>query len=105
MANNLPTVSTPLPRDLQQFIQRVREALDGGGIDAVVTARQLVASGIASSSTAGDIKPVFGPVETPRAPTNVSAAGALASIIVSWGSVTYKGHAYSEIWAHTSDTI
>ena len=45
MANNLPTVSSPLPRDLQQFVQRVREALDGGGVDAVLTARKLSSCG------------------------------------------------------------
>lgn len=96
----LPSVTSPLPRDLQQFVQRVREALDGSGPDAVVTARQLIASGIAGVGTGGGIvAPNPGVIDTPRAPRNVSAAGALATIIVSWDSANYSGHAYAEIWA------
>jgi len=96
----LPSVTSVIPRDLQQFVQRVREALDGSGPDAVVTARQLIASGIASSGTGGGIAaPNPGVIDTPRAPRNVSASGALATIIVSWDSANYSGHAYAEIWA------
>ena len=101
----LPTVTSPLPRDLQQFVQRVREALDNGGPDAVVTARQLIAAGVVGSSTSGGITPIGGTIETPRAPSGLTASGALASIIVSWNGPQYKGHAYTEIWAHTSDVI
>ena len=98
---NLPSVSSPLPRDLQQFIRRVREALDGGGPDAVVTARQLIATGLVKGvgGSNGIVAADQAVVETPRAPRNVATAGALASIIVSWASPNYKGHAYAEIWA------
>ena len=96
----LPSVTSAIPRDLQQFVQRVREALDGSGPDSVVTARQLIASGIASAGSGGGIvSPTPGVIDTPRAPRNVSAAGALATIIVSWDSANYSGHAYAEIWA------
>ena len=107
MANNLPTVSSPLPRDLQQFVQRVREALDGGGIDSVITARKLVAAGLITTNVSGNINPVVNPIviEAPRPPSNLSASGAHANIIVSWDAPTYQGHAYSEIWAHTSNVI
>jgi hypothetical protein len=105
----LPTVTSPLPRDLQQFLQRVREALDEKGPDAVVTARQLIASGIAqaasSGSVSGGFQPVAGAVESPRPPSNLSASGALASVILSWDAPTYKGHAYTEVWAHTLDLL
>ena len=102
---NLPSVISPLPRDLQMFIQRVREALDGGGEDAVVTARQLIAAGVVEGKSGGGFAPVNGPVYSPRPPRNLSAAGALANIILSWDAPTYKGHAYTEVWAHTSDVI
>ena len=101
----LPTVTSPLPRDLQQFVQRVREALDSGGPDAVVTARQLIAAGVVESTTGGGITPIGGTIETPRTPSGLTASGALASVIVSWNGPQYKGHAYTEIWAHTSDVI
>jgi hypothetical protein len=96
---NLPTVSSPLPRDLQQFIQRVREALDGGGLDGAVTARQLVAAGIAGFGTGGVTTTSGNIVETPRPPTGLTASGALANIIATWDAPTYSGHAYTEIWA------
>ena len=99
MANNLPTVTSPLPPDLQQFILRVREALDGGGPDAVVTARKLFAANIAAPTPTGDIAPVTGTIETPRAPTGLTASAALASVILNWASPNYKGHSYTEIWA------
>ena len=107
MANNLPTVSSPLPRDLQQFVQRVREALDGGGVDAVLTARKLVAAGLITTNVSGNINPVVNPIviEVPRPPSNLSASGAHASIIVSWNAPTYQGHAYTEVWAHTANVI
>lgn len=102
---NLPTVTSPLPRDLQQFLQRVREALDSGGPDAVVTARQLIVAGVVGGTISGGITPIGGTVEAPRAPSGLTASGALASIIVSWSGPQYKGHAYTEIWAHTSDLV
>ena len=105
----LPSVTSPLPRDLQQFLQRVREALEESGPDAVVTARQLIASGIAqaasSGSVSGGFEPVVGTIESPRPPANLSASGALASVILSWDAPTYKGHAYTEVWAHTADLL
>jgi hypothetical protein len=96
----LPSVTSSIPRDLQQFILRVKETLEGTGPDAMVSARQLIAAGIAEGIGNGGITaPVSDVVDPPRAPTGVSAAGALATIIVSWNSPAYRGHAYSEIWA------
>lgn len=106
MANNLPTVTSPLPRDLQQFVQRVREALDGGGTEAVVTARQLIAAGVVKAKTDGTLTAVTETtVFASSPPTSLTATGALASILVSWNPPTYSGHAYTEIWAHTADVI
>ena len=100
MANNLPSVTSPLPRDLQVFIQRVREAIDGGGLDGLVTARQMVVAGLASFSN-GVVTSTASPVEPPRPPTGLAGSGALASVIVSWDGPTYSGHSYTEIWAAT----
>ena len=102
---NIPSVSSPLPRDLQQFVQRVREVLDGGGADAVVTARQLIAAGVVKNRSGGGFAPVNGIIEAPRAPRDLSTSGALANIIVAWTAPNYSGHAYTEVWAHTSDVI
>ena len=90
---SLPTVTSDIPRDLRQFLDRVRENINGRGEDELVTVRKLVAAGIAeytggtlSSSTDGTYYP------TPPAPTGVSADGALANIIVTWDQPAYNGH-------------
>jgi uncharacterized coiled-coil protein SlyX len=96
----LPSVSSDIPRDLRMFLDRVREAINGTGLDSVVTARQLAAAGIISYS-GGTIVPPFGSqlVTAPVRPQNVEASGALANIIVTWDKPNYSGHAYAEIWA------
>ena len=101
----LPSVTSPLPPDLNQFIQRVREAIDGGGMDGLITARQMVVAGIASFSASGISSPSVQITETPSSPSGLTAAGALGNVILNWGTPTYKGHAYTEVWAHTSDVI
>ena len=106
VSRDLPAVTSPLPRDLQQFVQRVREALDSGGDNAVVTARQLIVAGLASTNSTGHLTTVVdNTIQNPSPPTNLSASGAMANIIVSWNAPTYSGHAYTEIWAHTSDNL
>jgi hypothetical protein len=95
----LPTVSSDIPRDLRQFVERVREALNGTGQDEIVTVRKLVAAGIASYSNGGVSVPVNNNYSYPPAPSGVEASGALANIIVTWGKPIYAGHAYAEIYA------
>ena len=97
----LPTVTSNIPRDLRTFVDRVREALDTGGPDAVITARQLVAAGVATYT--GNVLGPAGSVRysTPPRPQNVEAEGALANIMVTWDKPVYTGHAYAEIWAST----
>lgn len=108
MPKQLPTVTSNIPRDLRQFVERVREAINGTGDEAIVTVRQLVAAGIASY---GGGKLTFdgsgngvGEYVYPATPTGLSATGALASVIVSWDSPSYTGHAYTEIWAASRTT-
>ena len=98
---NLPSVTSPLPRDLQMFVQRVREAIDGGGLDGLVTARQMVASGVASFSNGAISSPAASRIDAPSPPTNLTGSGALANIVLSWDSPTYVGHSFTEVWAAT----
>ena len=96
---NLPSVTSPLPRDLQIFVQRVREAIDGGGLDGLVTARQMVASGVASFSNGSISSTAASRIDAPSPPTNLTGSGALANIVLSWDSPTYAGHSFTEVWA------
>ena len=98
---NLPSVTSPLPRDLQMFVQRVREAIDGGGLDGLVTARQMVVAGIAEIANGTVTSATATIVGAAKSPTGLAGSGALASVILSWAAPTYSGHAYTEIWAAT----
>ena len=98
---NLPSVTSPLPRDLQMFVQRVREAIDGGGLDGLVTARQMVAAGIAGITNGTVTSAAASVIGTPTPPTGLAGSGALASVILTWNGPTYSGHAYTEVWAAT----
>ena len=98
---NLPSVTSPLPRDLQLFVQRVREAIDGGGLDGLVTARQMVVAGIAGITNGTVTSAAASVIGTPTPPTGLAGSGALASVILTWNGPTYSGHAYTEVWAAT----
>jgi hypothetical protein len=97
----LPTVSSDIPRDLRQFLERVRETIGGRGEDELVTVRKLVASGIADYQ-AGQLLPGQGDTGEyvpPPAPQNLQASGALANISLTWDEPAYLGHSYTEVWA------
>ena len=97
---SLPTVTSDIPRDLRQYLDRVRENIDGVGLDEIITARKLIAAGLAQY-TGGNLSTTTGGTQysTPPAPLNLDADGALLNIIVTWDKAVYNGHAYTEIWA------
>lgn len=98
--SRLPHVVSQIPRDLRSFLDRVREAFSGEGLDRVVTARDLVEAGIANnqggSLTPGQANTSW---DTPPGPTGVTCSGALASVLVQWDAPAYAGHSHAEIWA------
>ena len=50
----LPTVTSKIPSDLRQFLDRVREAF-GVGMQRVVTAQELVDLGVAATGPGGTL--------------------------------------------------
>lgn len=106
----LPQVVSNIPRDLRQFVDRVREALTGAGYDRFVTAQELIDSGVASGTPGGGLAgggstggtDVYG---TPPAPTGLTASGALAAILVQWDDPLYSGHAHAEIWSAAENNL
>ena len=98
--SNLPTVTSNIPQDLRNFLDRVRDKFNSVNDDQLITARSLIAAGIAAR-TRGYLGPAvtrdtYGP---PPAPTNLEATGAMINIILSWDENYYPGHAYTEVWA------
>jgi len=95
----LPTITSNIPRDLRTYLDRVREAMNGNGLDDLVTARQLVAAGIAQYNGGLTLAPGEVVAGTPLRPSNVEANGAFANIMITWDKPAYQGHSYAEIWA------
>ena len=105
MSSKLPFISSDIPRDLRSFLDRVRELLSGTGPERVVRAKDLISAGIATSGPAGTLIPGPPKVGPPSIPLNVSASGAIATIIITWDPPTYSGHAYAEIWTAPTNDI
>jgi hypothetical protein len=98
ISNSLPSIVSPLPRDVRVFLDRVRDSLGG---EALMTKKDLVAFGLldsqdivlpAPSDVAVDV------IDTPSVITNLEASGAFRSIIITYDPVVYLGHSYTEIW-------
>jgi hypothetical protein len=107
VSRKLPSVTSDIPRDLRQFIDRVREILSGNTADRYVTAREIVRSGAADVGPGGalvapDVKKKS---ETPAQPQNFTAAGALQNIILTWDNPNYVGHAHAEIYRSATDGV
>jgi hypothetical protein len=101
MSDNLPSVTSQIPRDLRTFLDRVRDTLRASGGRRILTADQLVGLGIASIDPQGNLRPTTGTggfLPTPPAPTNVAATAAIQNIIVEWDTPNYRGHSYAEVW-------
>ena len=103
MSKKLPFVTSDIPRDLRSFLDRVRELVSGSGADRLLSANDLVGSGLATVDGAGNIKPPpAGFVGTPPPPTNVAATAAIRNIIVTWDNPAYVGHAHAEVWGSST---
>ncbi len=115
------TVSSTAKGQERRFQESVKENLDillghrGDKLDKAVTFRDLLDAGVVrlpSSITLWDGDPgIFDPfpedpeLAIPPAPTNLQASGAFQNIILTWDLQRYKGHAFVEIWSHTSDSL
>ncbi len=108
MSKNLPTVTSSIPRDLRNFVDRLRDIVNGNGTSRLVSVDDLVTSGIANVSASGLLSAtvqegvVYG---APPAPTNVAASAAVQNVIVTWDAPAYVGHAYAEVWGASTDDI
>lgn len=106
----------------KRFGETVKEGLDvlmghrGSPLDRAVTFKDLVDTNLvriksnASQSllgTSSGFVPVTetGGIQAPPAPTSLTASGAFQNIILTWDLKNYVGHAFVEVFRHTSDSI
>jgi len=110
MANwgGLPSIVSALPNDLRNFLQRVKETLDGAmtGNSRFVTVGDLVNGNVAALDTYGNVitnnNQAFD-FSPPPAPTNLTAVGAITTIMLQWDDPLYANFAYAEIWRASVD--
>lgn len=106
MRKSLPTVTSQIPRDLRTFLDRLRDFIgDSAGRDRLLTADELATAGVISLDNSGNISPASAYFGTPPAPTNVLANPAVNTVIITWDSPLYTGHAYAEVWSSNTDDI
>jgi len=104
VSKKLPFVTSDIPRDLRSFLDRLRELVAGSGGDRLLSANDLVGSGLATVDGSGNIKAPLTFVATPPAPTNVEATAAIRNIIVAWDNPAYVGHAHAEVWGSSTSS-
>jgi hypothetical protein len=86
----------------------LRDIVNGGGANKLISAQDLVTAGIADLTKSGILSAVvpegvvYGP---PPAPTNVAASAAIQNVIVTWDDPAYPGHAYAEVWGASTDNL
>lgn len=106
MSNKLPSVTSDIPRDLRNFIDRLREVISSSGTDRFVTAQDLINGGLADAGTNGTLVPIKkGVIATPPAPQNLTVTGSVNSIFVEWDNPTYFGHDYTEVYSGGTDVL
>lgn len=119
----IPTVND-LPSTVRA-VSQIKEYLEtwngqrGSQVDAAVTWRDLIGTGIAAIKIGGtaytggagpgniNVGPV-GPqndVTIPPAPTHLTAMGAIGNIILAWDRPGFHNFAYTEIWRSPADDI
>jgi hypothetical protein len=118
----------PQPTDLPsaiRAIQQIKEVLEtrngnrGSKVDAAVTFRDLIGSGIAAinlngKSYTGTVDPgngnvvPVGPqndVTIPPSPTGLRLMGAITNVIIAWDRPNFRNFGYTEIWRSATNNL
>lgn len=122
---SIPAVSSANLQSVASAIKMlldVREGRAGDPLDANVTYRDLLQSGLAQlrggwTINSGSPSPVipagsdpdgYNPVldfTTPPAPTGFTATGLFAVVQLQWTRPTYRNHSYAEVWRSSTNVI
>lgn len=107
----------------KKFAETIKESVDsllgqrGDILDKAVTVKDLVESGLATipagaqrySGASNGLAPVGSNVnlniQSPNAPTNLTASGAFQNILLAWNLTPYNGHSAVFVYRHTSDSL
>ena len=110
---NLPSVVSEVPRDLRDWINRVRETLeraeDSQGAASTTTVINYYGPGGGGGDGGtpwqpGDPLPCGNPV-SPPAPTGLTVDAGFGFFLLTWDMPTYCGHSYTEVWGLRNDDL
>lgn len=110
MSDRLPTVTSPIPRDLRVYLDRLRDILAAQGEAKFVTMGDLARIASSGSSSGSGSSGAGGgggglPAVPPPAPIGLLATPAFRSVILTWDAPAYSGHAYAEVWAASTNVL
>lgn len=77
----------------------------GGSDDRLVSAKELIDSGVVGVGTGGQITQPPKNLTKPPKVTGLTANGALASIFVQWSNPSFSNYGYTELWRADIDDI
>ena len=103
----LPAISSQIPSDLRQFLDRVREFVDSQSQN-FVTKSDLSAAGVINTDQRGRVfagTSAESSTIPPPAITGFTVTPTLANFILEWGAPAYPNHAYTEIWRAGTDDL
>lgn len=131
-ATKVPAITTPTDVNLRDVARQIKSILDvregvaGDPLDRMVTFRDLVDGGLATTvgsgqnlslTTLGDGAGSATPDETfetydpttdatiPPAPAGLTAVGLFAAVQLSWVAPAIRNYAYTEIWRSSTNTL
>jgi hypothetical protein len=102
---------TPITQDkaLQNWLDSVGSLLNkylfGGGNDRLITAQELIDSGLAGVGNGGFLTNPPKNITKPPKVSELTANGAFASIFVQWTNPSFSNYGYTELWRSNVDDI
>ncbi len=103
---SLPRITSDIPQDVRNFLDKVREYITTSGNTRFVTVGELKNAGVVGTTPGGGVAAPQDYTSTnPTIPTGLSTYGDLASVVLTWVAANYLGHAFTEIWANTTDDL
>ena len=106
MSKRLPSITSDIPRDLRNFIDRLREMVSSNGTDRLLSVKELKDAGVIQVSSSGAVVATETTAfSTPPAPSGVTATASVDNVILMWDDPTYPAHAYAEVWGSNANDI
>ena len=85
--------------------QMLQKYIGGGSNDRLVSAQELIDSGVFSSGTGGALVQPAPNLTKPPKVTGLTANGAFASIFVQWSNPAFSNYSHTELWRADVDDI